>query len=421
MRTRLAIVTLTSIGVLMSGCTQAAGSKAPPRPLPVADVSYSTQVSTGPCVAGEEAVGLLATLAGAFIAKGVNRIGMGLQGAARAETITALARRNLELTDQGLGPCIVVARGWFYRKLPTGQDSFAINPASQFPMNSVEDVAGLWRMGLFVAATPDFYFQGRLVPNSNRTAYTVVPIHASLDRPISANTLRGDDRSMMIAFAVSAGGASSVQGGGSTVVLGRIRPGMLTTFPPPTCVVTKRVGAQASTSPETCPQGPTSPVDAIRIVRADYESEWFSPSLGKDLKTVTLLALVSETRDESKYLSFLSEVFTTAQPAVTTALQNELVPELGAAAEETDLAAREAAATAYDKALVDVLAALDGCIANPSDVAKRTGARVGLRSFVAAARKADLPVSINENHIVGIEARGTTPDACLAARSALPI
>lgn len=420
MKNRSCICFLLVSSLIMPGCTSTGASAPPPALLPRSNIIYGTQVSTGPCVAGAEAAGLLATLAGAVISRGVSRIGAGLQEAARSDTQTALARRNVEMTAEGLGRCIVVMRGWFYRSRPDQvPGDFPFREGSAFPITTTAGVNQLWGMGLFVAATPDFYFQGRLVRNSAENAYTVVPIHATLDRPLLSNSLRSDRRSVTIAFAVASGGASGIQGGGSTVVLGQIRPGVLATFPRGSCVVTTQVGEADPSLPaiQACPEDPVS--NAVRIIRTPFESEWFTPSLTAELKPMTLLAQVSETRDEAKFLSFVSALFSDVQAAGTTALQRALVPELGADAAETETTQQEANSTAYDNALVAALTSLDACIAAPADVAKRTAARVALRAYVAAARRAEVATSLGDDDVLSITPQGTNPAACQAARDAL--
>lgn len=415
---------MVSASALLSGCAHPAGGGNALRS--PHELTYGTQVGTGPCVAGAEAVPFLATLAGALISQGVSRIGKELEGAAAKDTQKTLARRNLELSEKGLGPCIVVARGWFYKKEPTGvgitQATF--NPKSEFPIKDDPGMGELWNMGLYLAATPDFYFQGRLVPNANRSAYTVLPIHATLDRPLLAHSMRSNRRGVTIAFGLASGGASAISSGGSTVVLGELRPGVLAKFPAATCMVTRVVktqdGEETQTKVEDCPSGPTPPSDVVRITRTPFESEWFTPGVSKELKPMTLLAEVTEVRNPSRFLEFVAALFKDVQPTMTTALQRELVPALGAEAAETALAAEEAADTAYDKALVEAYTALTACVAAPADISKRSAARAAARSLIAAARKAKKSISLNSGHVEAIQLRIADAAPCEAARGILP-
>lgn len=403
----------------LTGCTHAASQSPPPRQFAPSTLIYQTQVSNGPCVGEVEAVGFLATLAGAVISQGVNRIGKAIEEAARTDTQTALARRNLEMTAAGLGECVYVARGWFHRSNPAAPDfpmplerRFAFLSKSAFPVTNLETVGDLWRTGLFMAATPDFYFQGRLVPNSTRTAYTVLPILATLDRPIASNQIRSDRRSVTISFALAAGGASAVQNG-STVVLGRIEPGRLAEFPEGTCVVAS--GGEPEL--KACPSKKDETI--VRVVRTAFESEWFSPAMTSELKPMTLLAQVSETRDESRFLAFVAALFNDVKAPITTGLQHALVPELGADAAEAEITAAEAAANTHDKAVAGAVSALKECIAAPADVTKRTNARVALRGLIAAARKADMPAAVTEGHVDAITVNGSDAQPCTAALQAI--
>jgi hypothetical protein len=416
MRSAKFICLLAIIGCL-SACVTPAGRADPPRPLDRGELFYGTQVSTGNCVGGEEAVPILATLVGAVIARGVDRLGAAIQSAAGKDVQTTLARRNVELSAEGFGPCIVVVRGWFHRDDPVANHSpFQPRAGSAFPLNSHDEIGAVWNLGLWVATTPDFYFQGRLIRNASATAYTIVPMQATLDTPISAHSLRGDRRSIVMSFALASGGASSISNGGATVVLGEVRPGILSRFPPARCVL----GTGASPTTSACPTGPTPPANITRIVRPAFESEWFAPTLGTELKPMTLLAQVQETRDESVFWGHVAAIFTAVQQPATTALQRALVPELGADAAETATTAAETAQNAYDNALSGAVTALDACVATPADVAKRTAARVAIRNYIAAARRAEIGARLSEAHIAAITSLGSDPSACSAARALLP-
>ena len=174
------------------------------------NVYYDTQVVLGKCTDQAEA-GFLAAIASAAIAQGVNRIGDAITAAAKSETTVVLARRNVEIRKgQGLGPCVTVARGWFYRNPPSfgpnpAKSAFAVDPNSSWKFNNDGDTPQkFWLAGLHLAATPEFYFQGRIVTSRDNGSYTILPMFASLDRPISNTPLRpSGKRNVLVAFAIS--------------------------------------------------------------------------------------------------------------------------------------------------------------------------------------------------------------------------
>src|SRR5690606_18297248 len=132
--TRMACLLATTAS--LAACVTPAGRADPPGALDRSDLFYGTQVSTGPCAGESEAVSFLATLAGAVISRGVDRLGAALQSAAGKDVQTTLARRNVEMSATGFGPCVFVVRGWFHRNNPSARDAgleFHPEPNSAFP------------------------------------------------------------------------------------------------------------------------------------------------------------------------------------------------------------------------------------------------------------------------------------------------
>lgn len=401
-----------SLMALVSCAPHMAEDSKPPSVLAAPEVMYGTQVVTGRCIGDAEA-GLLAALVGAGIARGVNRIGDVLTAAAAEETKVVLARRNIEVRKSkfGLGDCILIARGWFYRKRPVfsnegPESTFFVDSNSAFPHPAND----LWRVGLNLAATPDFFFQGKIGTSTDGSSYTVLPYEATLDRPISSTELRpSDKRRVLVSFAINDAGKGvdlSKGGPGTTLVLGTMRPGVRLTFPEGRCVV-HYVG-NTPTPVEDCPEAGKFDL----LMRSTFESEWFNVTLTEKAKPMILQAAVSETRSASAFLGFVAAVFGDVKGNVTSELQEALISSSREAAEDVELSAEEKAQNDYDNAYSKAVSDLKACVAAPADTSKRTTARAALRSLIGAARKADAEVSVTTTDVEAISVRGTTGDAC---------
>lgn len=407
--------------VILSGCApHIAGIERPPAPLVPPDVYYDTQAVVGPCDASAESVVILSAIAAAVIAQGVNRIGDAIKAAGETETTVVTANRNIEINQRGLGPCVTVVRGWFYRAPPSYDPAspFSFNPKSHWPHEQAAEIQAYWRAGLFLASTPDFYFQGRIVSSTDKTSYTVLPVQASLDKPISSTMLRGGARSILVSFAFTEAGkpADLQKGGGSTIVLGRMEPGELITFSSANCFASGTGGELTPTHPiGKCPDA--GKFDTL--IRSPFESEWFSVLLSDKSKPMTLQALVSETRSPSQFLAFVGDVFGATKSQLTDKLQRELIPSVGDDAAEADLSAKEKLDNEADAAQGKAITDLKNCVATPADAAKRLTARSSLRSYIQAARKAKRPSKVTTALIEAIMPSESTTAACQNALSTL--
>ncbi|MGJ4801925.1 hypothetical protein [Luteimonas sp. SDU82] len=392
---RLSMLITVALISLCTGCATTAGSKAPPDLL-AGNVYYDTQASLGPCPSNDEAeTGLGAVFAASVIAQGVSKIGEALKSAGNAETQAALAQRNIEIrTSDGIGPCIVIARGWFYKNIPplegaaTQDLHFEANSSSAFPAsNDLTYRQAFWRMGLSIASTPDFYFKGVVKPSTGGTAYVIYPLEATLDRPISSNILRpSGKRHVMLAFALSEAGTSvDLAKGGTVITLGAMKPGELLKYPDgQTCFVSDHA--------ETLTPGACPPRDEFSLlVRNPIESNWFKIETSDKIKPMTLQALVTETRSASKFLQFVGAVFGDTSEPITEELQRKFIPSIGEEAGLAEMTADEATIKTYDNALSKAYSELTACIGAPNDVGKRIAARVAVRDLLAAARNADMP------------------------------
>ncbi len=375
---------IVSVSVaLICGCTSITGAKGPPTSLHSQQVTYATQAVLGKCPSGSQqdadlrAAGVSDALGASIIAQGVNRIGAAIKAAAGPETRQILIRRNVELSArEPFGPCLIVARGW-YHKEDTDKPAYQSTDGSGFKYDKT--MAALFHeIGLPLATTPDFFFEGILKKSTDETASTLAPIYAFLATPIASNFLRPSKaRRVLVSFAVTSPGkaANLVKGQGSTVVLGNLQPPKGKSFPTDSPYLETKIECRKNCGGSFAQR-----------MRSIYESEWFSIKLSKEPSPMTLQVLVSETRGASAFLKFVSDVFGDAQKDLVTELQETFVSSRGELADETKQAAEETAANNYDNAYAAAIGALSACVDAPTDAAKIAAAKVAIRNFNKAAR-----------------------------------
>ncbi|WP_148291414.1 hypothetical protein [Brevundimonas abyssalis] len=276
-------------------------------------------------------------------------------------------------------------------------------------------------MGLYLAATPDFFFEGVVRSTEDGSFHAIAPVRVTLDAPLRSNPLRSNRRSVLVSFAVGqAGSALDIQKTGATVVLGEIAPGELVEFDQDGCVAElwwRIDGEQRTQIADDCTRSALSesrprPETLYATHRSHFESEWFSAPLSAEMRPMTLMALVSETRRPSAFLTYVADVFGAVESGLTTELQRALIPRVG-------LAASEAEANAYDTAYGAAGAALRECVATPEDPAKRAAARNRLRDFLRTARQGGQAATDMSAHVNSITLNGTTAAPCEDALTAL--
>lgn len=81
-----------------------------------------------------------------------------------------MAVRNVEVTNKTFGPCLQVARGWFFQWFDSAEQK---NQMYEAGLNWAGATSGgaitlnrLWGKQIWMAAQPDFVFEARIVPSS---------------------------------------------------------------------------------------------------------------------------------------------------------------------------------------------------------------------------------------------------------------
>jgi hypothetical protein len=229
--------------------------------------------------------GIGAALASSAITQGVNYLAKALEEAAKATNDRATGSRNVEVTAQSFGPCLQVARGWFFRgfegadqqarQLELGSRTWAASG----PVDSVK-FAMLWQRRLWLAAQPDFVFEARVLASEvalrgKTHLLTLVPVYARLDAPISKALLRPStarEVAVFFAFHEATADPSAPSNGSGGLSLGRLEGGVDVIFPPPDFAT------------DVTPN------------RSAAESRWFTVALTAEKKPMTVTTLVTPLR-----------------------------------------------------------------------------------------------------------------------------
>jgi len=309
---------------------------------------YRTDVTLGNCQSDPQESAVTTALFSSLIATGVDRISEMIKKASEKETLQQLASRNIEVSNTGMGPCLIIVRGKFHREKPSSLDFdkhyTVTNPNFKFNKNTA--ITHLRDRGLNLASTPDFYFEGRFeaAKNESENYVVVAPVYAYLGRPIQGAKLSSKgSRNVMLSFAVNQGGSQSdfSKGAGASLVLGKMKVGEGVSYP-------------KDTSSNTVELKEPGNGKVNLVVRNSLESNWFSLPLTKDLAAMNLQVLVSETRDENKFLKFVSDVLGGATDEIKSELQNTLISSKKSEVEDS-------ASAAYDAAYVAAVKAVDAC------------------------------------------------------------
>lgn len=400
----------------------AAAAKKPP-----AGTVDGLQIGVGPCVTeGTEFFGpILSALLGTAISKGVNKIGAALKAAGGSKTWKAHGSRNVDVTASEFGPCVQVIRGHFFTAPPS---------RGQKPQGLETLVDGGWdrlvRNGLYLAAAPDFFFEGRLSrPRATVGTLTVTPLYARMSRPIGTRLLRpGKSRHvalLMTFFAPDDAALVTEDNAAASIVLGEMTPGVGLDFkfsraaaPPQT----NPVQADPAEAENSFGGGgdTTQPLATLAWVRPPGEAPWFKLALEKTAQPLTLGVLLTETQGANGFVKFIGEVLgdEAVTGVVTTQLKNEIVPadrETAQAAAATKAATEiseyeTAVVTALDKTLDCSTGTPTGAAVNEARTALRTlNKKAEGRGFEAlpvtdvqilAIKPVDEAVTINANCLV---------------------
>lgn len=347
------------------------------------NVTAGVQIGVGACVttATPGGRGLADAAVGAIVSKGLNLLGNALAEAGKDKTSKAIGARNLAGGDIPLPACIQVVRGRFRTDAATGNEPWleGVRSGATPRLNA---------NGIWLADKPDFFFEGAVVASGDRTALTVRPLMAALNKPQDAGTYRGNERSTVLFLTFTRPGTSpNVESNPSaTLVLGSLAPGDVLQYP---------------AAPEV---GQSSP----------YEAAWFSMSEADARKPLTVTALISETAPGSPFLTFLGTILNddAVRKAATDTAKLVLVP--GAAVEAEAAQAKEMASAAdkADSTLADAISKLAACFTAGADLGKAAAAKSALRAYLAAVPAARAKIDAKAVDTIDLSAPDTVKQRC---------
>jgi hypothetical protein len=390
-------------------------SATPPAYAPQAE--YATQVAMGECAFTRQEEGAAAAISSALlsnaITSGVNHIGMALTAAAKEQSLVTQTSRNIVVKAETFGPCVQVVRGWFHQDpypITSNADPLTGNPkfaAAQSWFSddfiNLERFRTLWlRNQLWLAAPPEFVFEGRIAVASDNTL-TIAPQYVRMDEPLFTRKLRRDRSrhvAVFLAFHKPDTAVDVVDNPGAAFVIGKLDPGEARTYPDPRTI------------------DRFTPTSGF-VNRWPHESKWFTLAVGKENEPWVVSAAVTEKQSANEFLGFVAEVFGNSKETIASELQTVIVPKKRADAKESATAAREMAENAYDTSHAGALQALTSCAtADAPTPEQASAARAALRSWNKSARDVNKAQPASQSCInrIGITAPAAeVKSACEAA------
>lgn len=346
---------------ILASANLAAGSAQAQPPAHKEEVVSGVQVGIGRCAfaaprSGEDRERILSVIAGAAISKGVNLLTSAITSAAAAKTWTASGSRNFETTSDDFPQCVQIARGKFYaNRAELGGWATRWHETNR---------TALLANGLFLAETPEFFFEGEFSASEDNSALSIRPVYSAYNGPIGKRFLRpGSNRSIAVFLAITAPGTkpSLETAPAATIILGEQTPPTYKSYPP-----------------------------AGKTYRSPVESTWFTLAKADTRKPFTLHALVTETQGADAFMAFIASVLSEdkVKTAITTQASQILIPSVGAAADATEAAAAAKAANNADQLFAAAMSKLDACrtAAPGALIAAASQAKVALRDYSFADR-----------------------------------
>lgn len=316
-------------------------------------------------------------LIGAAISQGVNYLGKALTAAGEAKTWTLTGSRNIQASSAEFPRCVTIVRGAF---LTNGTAAVWTAPEG-WPSDLQKQLVA---RGLVLERAPDFIFEGEFIASSDQSALALHPVIATFANSIGSRVLRPtEERNTAVFMSITPPGTKPTldTNPSAVIVLGKLSP------------MTTR--AYSSTSNSASP----------------YDSPWFSLSKADIKKPLTVHAMLSETQDDSAFLTFLGTVFSDAKvtAAENTALTQILVPGAKQQAEQEATSKEVTAANDADTKFVTVLATLNACKVaadGASTLSAGAEARAALRNYMVAAAVLSPPqTDVQEAMIKAIDIR----------------
>ena len=324
-----------------------------------AQVSYYTEaVVVGECafVQREEKLSTNAITTGLIssaISEGLNLIGNMLTEAGRdSAEPTTLATANFELKSD-TPMCLQLVRGEVFGKQPNEIPKAVLG--EQLKQKEYDKLA---KNQLYLAAKPDFLFEGLVLKPKMIDAMTIKPTALWFNKPKERNIFsQSSDRSIAISF--------TFYGPGKTMT-DASNTGTLLTF-------------------ESVPKGRMIHIDPME--RTDpyrgqpNEGQWFTFNQAENGDPLSVAATITETRPGNKFFAFLGRVFEANKENIEQALNEALLDEKR---REAEIAKRQERTALLNTLNTDIGKALDAL-----QTCQASGKGNDMESIVARTKKAN--------------------------------
>lgn len=390
---------------------------------------YGTQVALGKCALRKEgaefaAAPIVGALVASAISEGVNRIGIALNEAAQKKEVSVSAARNIEISKNNFSgdpPCLQLVRGWFYidpSREGKEEEDLDSDPKIIASRNWIDQdlklksIKTLWRNGIWLAARPDFLFEGVLASSMNGKAQTVIPHYTHFNEPLFTRLFRpGRTRHIAVFFAFHkpSEAAEMPTHPAATFIIGKLAPGEVRRYPYQQKILD---GLEQKVTTGNGAAQENRPI----LNRWPHESEWFSSlDLGDTPQPLKVSALITETEEASEFLGFVAAIFAGGgKEAVTKELQTSFVPEKRAAA-EVEKARNE---TELEEKIDAAVGALKAC-KDSASLQNATAARKALREINAGAVAARIAPVVDQSCIDQIKQTDATKTIATACDNVL--
>jgi hypothetical protein len=326
---------------------------------------HATRAVVGNCIFSQGESAIAAALISFGIEKAFNLVGGALSAAGQDKPSTYYATGNFERPiNSAVRTCIIIVKGRFSNSATTQTaEQLATSPPEWAArLDLTQALPKLAREhNLVLTEAPEFVMEVGFVSSKDKSAYTLRPYYAVMNKPNERPLLNfsGGKRHIAVLFSLVPPDSAfdAATNPGAEIILGQVSPGQPLTFRFPNAAI-------------PWPQ----------------ESRWFKIDAEKINGPVTVRAVVTETRSGSALAKFLAQAFEAVKPSLKEEAENALIPSKAKEARLAELTADAALRAAANTANQTVRASLATCVASTAtsnSLADRS-ARLGLSEKVRA-------------------------------------
>lgn len=356
------------------------------------NVSSGLQIGLGKCVTINETtgkgIGLADTVLTAVVSKGVNLLGNALTAAGNDNTTKEISSRNLAGGKAVFPECVQVVRGRFRT-----DEAAATAPWLSEYSSSPNAYELLKSNGIWPAARPDFFFEGAIVTSEDKTAVTIRPLLAVMNKSKDSRMFSGKERNVNAFFAFSVPGSrpDMETSPAATVALGPLTPGKILRFP--------SSGAAPNSS-------------------TPYEASWFTLSADDAARPLTMTTLIAETEPGNPYFAFVASIFNdeAVKKEITDQANIIVVPSARNAAEASEASEQKTNKNDAETKFAEAVNKLANCSVGGDDITGMGNtAKIALRDYLEADKKvshSDNKLREEDIELIKLHDQGTIAARC---------